>query len=117
MRNWAVNDERAHTYIHTYIHQWHCANIEYSTATDIHTLSVRNWAVDDEHAFDGVHCLLVQGYQSVAKSMAKGLDLRLESEVMCVCACVYVRVCMFMLCVFAGSRIADCCKSMHRLAY
>lgn len=61
--------------------QWHCANVEYSTATDINNLSVRNWAVDDAHAFGGEHCLLKQGYESVAQSMSKVLDVRLGCEV------------------------------------
>ena len=60
---------------------WHVANIEYSTATDIHNLSARNWSQDDENAFDGDHCLLKKGYVSLAESLAKGLDIRLGAKV------------------------------------
>eukprot|EP00960_Hanusia_phi_P059712 764266-Hanusia_phi.AAC.5 len=60
---------------------WHCANIEYSTATDIHNLSARNWALDDENAFDGDHCLLKTGYCALAEHLAQGLDIRLNSKV------------------------------------
>ena len=62
--------------------QWHCANIEYSTATDIHNLSARHWAIDDEGAFEGPHCLLRQGYGALARGLAQHLDeIRLQAEV------------------------------------
>ena len=64
------------------VFQWHCANIEYSTATDIHNLSARHWAIDDEGAFEGPHCLLRQGYGALARGLAQHLDeIRLQAEV------------------------------------
>lgn len=60
---------------------WHCANIEYSSAADINRLSVRFWASDDVTAFEGEHCLLKQGYGTLAKEMAKGLDIRFSAQV------------------------------------
>ncbi len=60
---------------------WHCANIEYSSGTDIDTLSVRFWAADDVNAFEGDHCVLKQGYGHLAKEIANGLTIHLEKEV------------------------------------
>jgi len=60
---------------------WHCANIEYSVATDMNNLSARHWNQDDENAFDGDHCLLKKGYGSLAEALAAGLDIRLGTQV------------------------------------
>ena len=77
-------DDSLSSDLQKHIFQWHCANVEYSTATDIHNLSVRNWAVDDAHAFPGEHCLLKQGYGTVAKGISAGLDIRFNCEVVTV---------------------------------
>ena len=72
----------AHTPAQRQVFQWHCANIEYSAATDIHNLSARHWAIDDEGAFEGPHCLLRQGYGALARGLAQHLDeIRLHAEV------------------------------------
>jgi hypothetical protein len=60
---------------------WHCANIEYSTATDIANLSAKNWSQDDENAFEGPHCLLKQGYIALADALATGLGVRVRVRV------------------------------------
>lgn len=50
---------------------WHIANLEYSNATNLNRLSSRGWDVDVGNEWDGRHTMVVGGYQSVARGLAR----------------------------------------------
>ena len=60
---------------------WHFANLEFANASQLRTLSLRHWDQDDDFEFTGAHLCLRDGYDALPKSLAKGLDIRLNTSV------------------------------------
>lgn len=63
---------------------WHIANLEYSNATNLNRLSSRGWDVDVGNEWDGRHTMVVGGYQSVARGLARlpaSLDIQHKAAV------------------------------------
>ena len=60
---------------------WHFANLEFANASQLRTLSLRHWDQDDDFEFTGAHLCLRDGYDALPKSLAKGLDIRLNTAV------------------------------------
>ena len=60
---------------------WHFANLEFANASPLNALSLRHWDQDDDFEFTGAHLCLRDGYDAVPKSLAKGLDVRLNTAV------------------------------------
>ncbi|OAA43173.1 vacuolar protein sorting 33A-like protein [Metarhizium rileyi] len=48
---------------------WHIANLEYSNATNLHSLSLRLWDIDAGNEWEGNHTMVVGGYQSIARGL------------------------------------------------
>jgi lysine-specific histone demethylase 1 len=60
---------------------WHFANLEFANAAPLDKLSLRHWDQDDDFEFTGAHLALREGYDQLPSSLAKGLDIRLHTEV------------------------------------
>ncbi len=60
---------------------WHIANLEYACATDLSKVSRTHWDQDDSYEWQGAHCLLRDGYESLAKQLAKDLDIKFNTIV------------------------------------
>lgn len=80
---------------------WHFANLEFANAAPLDKLSLKHWDQDDDFEFTGqhsslrhpssltplpsplpgAHLALREGYDQLPLSLAKGLDIRLNTEV------------------------------------
>lgn len=59
--------------------QWYICRMEAWFATDVNNISLKIW--DQEHVLSGGHGLMVQGYDNVIKTLASGIDIRLNHRV------------------------------------
>ncbi|KAF8727926.1 hypothetical protein HU200_018494 [Digitaria exilis] len=61
---------------------WHFAHLEYGCAAPLKSVSLPYWNQDDVYGgFGGPHCMIKGGYDTVLRSLAKGLDIRLNHVV------------------------------------
>lgn len=61
---------------------WHFAHLEYGCAATLKSVSLPYWNQDDVYGgFGGAHCMIKGGYDTVLRSLAKGLDIRLNHVV------------------------------------
>ncbi|OEL32604.1 Lysine-specific histone demethylase 1-like protein 3 [Dichanthelium oligosanthes] len=61
---------------------WHFAHLEYGCAAMLKSVSLPYWNQDDVYGgFGGAHCMIKGGYDTVLRSLAKGLDIRLNHVV------------------------------------
>lgn len=61
---------------------WHFAHLEYGCAAPLKSVSLPYWNQDDVYGgFGGAHCMIKGGYDTVLRSLAKGLDIRLNHAV------------------------------------
>jgi len=63
---------------------WHIANLEYACATPLNKVSLHHWDQDDKFEWAGDHCLLQDGYSSIAKELARDINIRFNSVVSCI---------------------------------
>ncbi|KAE9606302.1 hypothetical protein Lal_00013607 [Lupinus albus] len=59
--------------------QWYLCRMEGWFAADSDTISLKNW--DQEELLPGGHGLMVRGYLPVIRTLAKGIDIRLQHRV------------------------------------
>lgn len=60
---------------------WHFANLEFANAAPLDKLSLGHWDQDDDFEFTGDHLNLKDGYDQLPVALAKGLDVRMSTEV------------------------------------
>lgn len=63
---------------------WHCANLEYSSAAPLSRLSLSCWDQDSGNEFEGDHANVIGGYSQVPWALSKcpsKLDIRLDHTV------------------------------------
>jgi len=63
---------------------WHYANIEYSTATNVNDLNLKTWDQDRGNEFEGNHCQVIGGYTQLPRGLWKlpyPLDVRKNEAV------------------------------------
>ncbi|XP_032226240.2 lysine-specific histone demethylase 1B-like [Nematostella vectensis] len=62
--------------------QFHLGNLEYSCAAPLSHVSALNWDQNEAYPqFTGEHTLLVHGFEALLKGLAKGMDIRYNTEV------------------------------------
>eukprot|EP00742_Colponemidia_sp_Colp-10_P007272 GILJ01007818.1.p1 GENE.GILJ01007818.1~~GILJ01007818.1.p1 ORF type:complete len:1106 (+),score=173.52 GILJ01007818.1:69-3386(+) len=63
------------------IYNWHFANLEYSTGTDLANLSLLHWDQDDMNEFSGNHCLIKEGYAALVKHIGRHVTVNFGEDV------------------------------------
>lgn len=60
---------------------WHVANLEFANATTLDTLSLEHWDQDDANEFSGEHLTVKDGFGTVPKALATGLNVKMKTRV------------------------------------
>lgn len=56
---------------------WHYANLEFATSSQLDALSMAHWDQDDPYTFDGPLLSVKSGFSTMAHSLADGVDVKL----------------------------------------
>ena len=62
--------------------QFHCSNLEFACGTSLDLVSAMSWDQNELYPqFSGSHCIVMSGYNKMLSALAKGLDVRCNTQV------------------------------------